>query len=138
MAIIKKLDTTINLTTSTNEYNAGKIIEHMCSETAGITYIGERVTKRRIKFIFVRYEGKIYYVSRYFGDADRFTTELKEFKGQLKDTKPVTNYNICLEYRNPEIDSEKCLCLYYKKNELDIAKKIQEVVGKELAYIREI
>jgi len=101
-------------------------------------YIGERVTTKRIKFIFVKYRGKIYYVGRCFFKGYKFSCDLKVFRGKFKNTEPIIKYEYYLEYHNPIIDSEKSLCLYYKSNELAEAKKIQEVVGEDLARICKI
>lgn len=140
MIKIEKLFGGFYLTTTLNskKVDFSHLVEDICSQVDGIEVLGKQVDENRECFLLVQYEGKLFYSNGWCGSGSNYTLKFREFSGQLENMEPLQNYCYVIDYCNPAINNEECFYYYFKKDELEAAKKLQEVLDPGLAFLREI
>ena len=129
MVKVKKTSKGFNLTGEVgNEVKVSKIVQFLCSKTSEVEYIGRMVNKEREMATYVEYDGKIYYDESWSGHFREHTIEFRNFLGQMDDLQPFEEYEYYIDHSSQAHNGE-CFFYYFKKNEIEEAKKMLEELG---------
>ncbi len=128
----------LTATLTSKKVNLSHLVEDICSQVDGIEVLGKQVDKDRECFLLVEYEGKIFYSNGWCSSGFDYTLDFQPFSGKLEDMEPIHNYFYVVDYCNPAVDDEMSYYYYFKKDELEAAKKLQEALDPNLAFLRQI
>lgn len=118
------------------------VLHSACAKLDDVEYIGDRIEPDRCLVTLIRYKGKLYFLY----DESRCGTEsfkqysmlFVEYDGVLDGTCPISDYRYVLDYCNPTVHNEMRVQWYYTADEYPIAKRMQERLGQDVTFLKEI
>lgn len=133
---------TLTITCSGNPDCFQNVLNCACAILDGVEYIGDRIEADRLLVTLIKYNGQLYYLY----DPSACGTEnfqiysmlFMQYEGSLECTNPVSDYQYVLDYYQIAVHDSMHVQLYFRSNEYEMAERMKNGLGKDVAFLKKI